>query len=123
MKHRKFKEAILFEKDGSLNLSQLILCILTVMGVVGFLTVVVIHPANLAVQLAAFGFLVSTFLATLIASIPIDKAKILAESKLPSDAARAITGIQEVTSSTSSTDLQEGWNKEHKKKDKKEDIG
>lgn len=108
---RQFFRALVYEKDGDLNLSQLLTAIMAIIGMVGFIWVMIINPSSsIVVQIAAWSFLGGAFASVLIASLPVAKAKILANAKLPAEFANAIAEAGKTV--TESTDIKELSQKE-----------
>jgi hypothetical protein len=103
--NRKILEGLFFEKNGDLNLSQLLMVIVGIAGIVGFLYQIIFCKSSAFVVIAGWSFVGAAFSALLIAAIPISKAKILSDSKLPSDIAGSIAGLEKNV--TTSTDVQE----------------
>ena len=102
---RSFWEALFFEQDGAMNLSQMFASFFMLVGCFGFVWVVAIGPVlgylqNIPMQLAAWSFIAGAMSAVLIAAIPISKAKILANATLPGDLAGKIASIKNVEAST-----------------------
>lgn len=104
--HRPIWGSLFFTQDGDLDLTWLFVLIMGLVGVTGFLWVVVISPASLAIQVVAWAFLGAAFTSVLIAAIPVTKAKILAKSTLPTDLAKTIASAGCINVETS-TDVQE----------------
>jgi hypothetical protein len=114
-KHRPFWHALVFEKDGDMNLTWLFVLALGAAGSLGFLWVTVLapffgFPASAVVQIAAWSFLAGAFASVLIAAIPIAKAKVLAKATLPGELAKSVASVGD-TFVEQSTDLQEGKTK------------
>ena len=86
MMQRGFWRSLAFEKDGSLNLGWALSLLFAVVGVAGFVVVVVMRQDSSTLEkLAAWTFLIGAFAIVLIAALPIAKAKILADAKLPGE--------------------------------------
>ena len=86
MNKRSFWYALVFERDHSLNLGWALSLLFALAGVVGFVVVVVIRQDSSTLEkLAAWTFLIGAFAIVLIAALPIAKAKILADAKLPGE--------------------------------------
>lgn len=107
---RPFLRALLFEKDGDLNLSYIYMGIYSLIGIIVVLWTIIINPASVIVQVSALSFLGAAFMGLLITGVPIAKAKILARSSLPSDIAKGIASAGQNV--TASTDISELWQKE-----------
>lgn len=90
--HRSLLEALFFEKDGDLNLSQVFVLLMGLAGTFGFIYQL-IYSKNTLTTIAGWSFMAGAFASVLIASIPIAKAKILANSKLPGELAKAIADV------------------------------
>lgn len=88
--NRPFFKALVYERDGDLNLAWLLVLLMGLAGIIGFIWVIMIANASLPVQIAGWTFLGSAFVSVLIAAIPIAKAKILANSRLPGEVAKSI---------------------------------
>lgn len=84
---RPFWEALIWEKSGDMNLSYVFCIVLLVTAVLAVIGELVTggHLSN-----AGWGFLITSFMAVLLASVPIARAKIIANSKLM-DAASAVS--------------------------------
>lgn len=104
---RPFFKALLYTRHGDLDLGWALLLAFALVAIWIVLWVIVIHPATMAVQLAALSFLASAFMGVLIAAIPIAKARILASSKLPGGVAEAVGEAGHVV--TDSTDIKEAF--------------
>jgi hypothetical protein len=89
--HRPFFGALFFTSKGELDLSWFFVLCMGIAGVTGFLHEVFI---NKNASIAAWSFLGSAFASILIAAVPINKARILANSRVPGEVA---TGIAEST--------------------------
>lgn len=114
---RPFLKAILYEKDGDLNLTWLFVLIMGMMGSAGFVWSVIMapifgYPVTTIVQIAAWSFLAGAFASVLIAAVPLAKAKILANATLPSELSKSIAEIADNVEG--STDLTEFINKNKK---------
>lgn len=108
---RPFLTALLYERDGDLNLTWLFVLIMGIVGAIGFFVEVVIRGGDVSstpAKMAAWSFLAGAFLSVLIAAIPIAKAKILANAKLPGEVSKSIASIRNVETST---DIQEIYQK------------
>jgi hypothetical protein len=103
-KDRPFFKALLFERDGDLNLTWLFTLLMGLVGSAGFVYTLITPGMSLPDRLAAWSFLAGAFASVLIAALPIAKAKILANAKLPSELSKNISSIRDVTEST---DIQE----------------
>jgi len=104
--NRKLRQAIFFEKDGDLNMSQALIVLVSIVGMIGFLaTVVFFRDESIVVKITAWSFLGAVFTSLLIGSLPIAKAKILSQSKLPSEVSSILAGITD--NIETSTDLKE----------------
>jgi hypothetical protein len=107
---RKFLKALVYEKDDSMNLSQLFMLIFGLIGGAGVLYSVVVAPwlglsTSVAVQIASYSFLSAAYISVMIGSIPIARAKILAESKVPGEVARAVASITNVERSSDMSEV------------------
>jgi hypothetical protein len=108
---RSFWASLFFTKDGDMDLTWLFVLLMGLAGVFGFVWQLVKHSPTMAV-IAGWSFLGAAFASVLIAAIPISKAKILANAKLPGDIAR---GISEAGKSVeTSTDIEELSEKQDK---------
>jgi hypothetical protein len=107
--NRPFFKALVYERDGDLNLSWLLLLLYSLTGIASVIWTVIIKPASVAIQIASLSFMGSAFIALLIASIPYAKAKLLAKSNVPSDVAKAISsaGLRNVETSTDLMELRQ----------------
>jgi hypothetical protein len=105
--HRPFWTALVFEKDGDLNLTWLFVFLLGMIGAAGFVHVVIFGHGALLAQIAAWSFLGGTLASMLIAAIPLSKAKILARATLPGEIAKSISSVVIGSDPGVSTDIQE----------------
>ncbi len=105
--YRPFWGSLVYTKDGDLDLSWCFVLLMGLCGVVGFLWVLIIHPASIPVQIAAWTFLGGAFVSVLIAAIPIAKAKILADSRVQVELAQSIASAGMSPNVTASTDVYE----------------
>lgn len=104
--NRKILNGLFFEKNGDLNLSQLLMVVMGIAGIFGFLYQIIALPRpNLILVLAGWSFIAGAFASVLLAAIPISKAKILSESKFPTGMAEGIEGL--IKNVTTSSDVQE----------------
>lgn len=104
--NRPFFAALLFEKDGDLNLTWMFVLLMGMIGAIGFMYTLVTPTMTLFDRLAAWSFLGGSFMGVLISAIPLAKAKVLAKSTLPSDFAKSIASVAP-KSVDQSTDVQE----------------
>lgn len=103
---RPFLKALVYERDGDLNLTWLFVFLMGLVGSLGFMSTVIFSPeASVLEKIAAWSFLGGAFMAVLIAAVPIAKAKILAQSSLPADFAKGIASVAQNVEQ--STDVQE----------------
>ena len=79
----------LYEQDGDLNPTWILVIIFAAVGVV--LSVAAVFRGGDAAKVAALSFVGAALMALLISALPRDKAKILAKSRLPGDVARGIS--------------------------------
>jgi len=106
--HRGFFESLIWEKDGSMNLSQLLCTLLTLIGATGFIYAVILNNGTIVEKIVAWSFLTGSFASLLIASLPINKAKILASATLPSDLEHGLADVvNSLGNPLSSSDIQE----------------
>lgn len=105
--HRPFWTALVFEKDGDLNLTWLFVFIMGMIGAAGFVHVVILSHGALLAQIAAWSFLGGSLASMLIAAIPLSKAKILARATLPGEIAKSIASVSVGEDPQVSTDIQE----------------
>lgn len=113
---RPFLTALLYERDGDLNLTWLFVFIMGIVGAIGFFVEVVIRGGGVAsvpAKLAAWSFLAGAFLSVLIAAIPVAKAKILANAKLPGEVSKSIASIKNVETSTDIQELRQKLGTQH----------
>jgi len=87
VKKRSFWRALVFEKDNDLNLSWIITVIIMLAGVFAIICDCV---TGHSISNAAWAWLGGSFASVLIASVPIAKAKILANATLPGSTTDAI---------------------------------
>lgn len=97
---RPFFEALVYEHDGSLNLSYVFLMVLLGVVVAGCVAKLLKDGSLGTLE---WSFLGTTVMALIIGSIPLNRAKILAKSKLME---RVNTGVV-LTPTETSTDVQE----------------
>lgn len=105
--HRPFFTALLFEKDGDLNLTWLFVFLMGLVGSFGFVHIVIFNHGQLLEKIAAWSFLGGSLSAMLIASLPLNKAKILARATLPGEIAKSISSVALGNDPGVSTDIQE----------------
>lgn len=118
--NRPFFDALVFEQDGDLNLTWLFVLVMGAFGSLGFIWVNIIAPLMgivipVLIQIASWSFLAGAFASVLIAAIPLAKAKILANSKLPADFAKSVASVAQAVET--STDVQELSTKSQEKTD------
>lgn len=82
------KHPWLYEQDGDLNPTWILVVIYAVVGLV--LAAVAVLVGAAAAQVAGLAFIGAALVALLISALPRDKAKILAKSRLPGQVARGI---------------------------------
>lgn len=106
--NRPFFSALVYEKDGDLNLTWLFVMLMGLIASAGFIFVLGADPGVFTLwdRLAAWSFMGGAFASVLIASLPIAKAKILANAKLPGELSRSISSIAP-KNVEASTDIQE----------------
>jgi hypothetical protein len=80
---RKIWHALFFEKDGDLNLTWLFVLIMGIIGSAGFVYSLVTPTLTIVDRLVAWAFISGSFMAVLLAAIPLAKAKLLSTSTLP----------------------------------------
>jgi hypothetical protein len=102
--NRPLIKALFYERDGDLNISQVLCAVFGIAGVAAFLFQI-FHESNTLAIIAGWSFLGAAFMGLLIATIPISKAKILAQSKVPGEVAKAIGDV--ANNVETSTDVQE----------------
>lgn len=91
MIRRPFWIALIFERNGDLNLTWLFLTLYAVMGLIACGVVLVTVPLVPVMVVAVFAFLQLGVLTFTISAVPIARAKILAESKVLEAAAKTLT--------------------------------
>ena len=106
-RRENFFQALLYERDGDLNLTWLFVLLMGTVGCIGFIWNLFIG-APVLVQIASWSFLGGAFSLVVLAAIPISKAKILANSRVPGDMARSIASVAEHDPGVS-TDIQESY--------------
>lgn len=110
-RRENFFQALLYEKDGDLNLTWLFVLILGLIGAAGFLHVV-FAAAPVVEKIAAWSFLGGAFSLVVLAAIPIAKAKILANSRVPGEMAKSIASVtQGLEDPGQSSDIQDSYGK------------
>jgi hypothetical protein len=103
--NRPFFQALVFEKDGSLNLMWLFVLIMGLVASAGFAYVLLTPRFTVIDRVAAWTMIGGSFASVLIGALPLAHAKILANAKLPGELANAISNVGR--SVETSTDIQE----------------
>jgi hypothetical protein len=106
--NRPLIKALFYERDGDLNISQVLCAVFGIAGVFAFLFQILTDSNTLAI-IAGWSFLGAAFMGLLIATVPISKAKILANSKVPGEVAKAIGDV--ANNVETSTDVEELWHR------------
>lgn len=88
--NRPWREALIYEKDGSLNLSWLILGVFVILSVIAVVVVLVV--GNPIAMVAALSFLAITLNLFALGAFSQNKAKIVANARNIGDAGRAVAG-------------------------------
>ncbi len=88
---RRFWRSLVYERDGSLNLSWVILLIFTVLSVVA--VVVALQSGHPFAQIAALSFLAVTLNLFALGAFSQNKAKIVANARNIGEAGRAVASI------------------------------
>lgn len=122
-RRENFFEALVYEKDGDLNLTWLFVLLMGLVGCVGFLHAV-FTAATVIEKVAAWSFLGGSFSLVVLAAIPIAKAKILANSKVPGEMAKSIASVTEgLQDPGMSSDIQETYIKKQTSRGRDDDKG
>lgn len=101
---RRLREGLFFETDGSLNLSQILLSILVIVAAFGFVYELI---TGSRASLIGWTFLGGAISALLLGGLPIAKAKILSQSRMPLNFMKTLIGTER------STDMSEPLNSEN----------
>lgn len=88
---RPFWQALIYERDGSLNLSWPILSVFTLLSIIA--VVVCLLSKNAIANVAALSFLAITLNLFALGAFSQNKAKIVAQAKNIGDAGRAVAGV------------------------------
>jgi hypothetical protein len=102
---RPFWASLFFTKEGDMDLTWLFVLLMGLAGVFGFVWQLVHAASPTLAIIAGWSFMGAAFASVLIAAIPISKAKILANSKLPGEIAKSISDVAHNVET--STDIQE----------------
>lgn len=97
------KHPWLYERDGDLNPTWILVVAYSVMGLVAAVGAVV--SGSPIAMVAALSFLGAMIVALLISALPRDKAKILAQSRAMGDVARGIAHSRPYGDSTEAFDV------------------
>lgn len=97
------KHPWLYEQDGDLNPTWILVVIYSLVGIVAAVSAALSDSA--AAKVAALSFLGAMIVALLISALPKDKAKILAKSRAPGSIAKAIASARPYGDSTEDYDV------------------
>lgn len=100
---KKFVYRLFFTKEGDLDLGWFFVGIMGLVGSIGFLIEV---TGGSHASVAGWAFLGSAFASVLIAAVPIAKARILAQSRVPGEIA---AGIAESAAGSISSFVPQQW--------------
>lgn len=106
MKNRSFWNGLWFEKDGDFNPGYALTGLVILALVFGFVWVM-ISPFTVLMQVVAFSSLITSLGIISLVAVPLSKAKVMANAKMPSEVGRAVIPDNIETS----TDIQELSNK------------
>lgn len=103
--------ALIFTKEGNLDLTWLFVFIMGMVGSFTFIWVNVINGATSSIveKVVSWSFIAGSFSLIVLAAIPLAKTKILADAKLPGDMANAVGNAAKgitIVPTTTDTDVQ-----------------